>query len=264
MGSSGKNASTLTDFASLAEEYGFIVAYPNADLGVWRPVNDEVSTNLPDMGLFKVDDVAFIHDLIDALSAEYAIDPNRVYLTGSSNGGMLAQWIAMTAPDRFAAVATVAATIPTYYFDAQPSDQPIPMLMMHGTDDPTVPFDGGEFRLIPDVSSQPIADMGLPSVAFLSAAETVGYWMDRNQPDNTPIVIEHEDLDPTDGATATAFFYGGNTPVVFYRIDGGGHTWPRQDDVGRTTFTGTMCRDFRAAEVIWDFFSAHQRTDRET
>ena len=57
---------------------------------------------------------------------------------------------------------------------------------------------------------------------------------------------------------------GGVAPdcdVVFYHIDGGGHTWPRPDDVGSAPYTGSMCRDFEAAEAIWAFFSQHRRND---
>jgi polyhydroxybutyrate depolymerase len=45
------------------------------------------------------------------------------------------------------------------------------------------------------------------------------------------------------------------TDVVFYIIDGGGHTWPGSNfDVGRL---GLTTKQIDASATIWDFFKAH-------
>ncbi len=47
--------------------------------------------------------------------------------------------------------------------------------------------------------------------------------------------------------------------MVAYTIDGGGHTWPGGEQYAPELVVGETCRDFDANEVIWDFFSRHQR-----
>lgn len=56
-----------------------------------------------------VDDVAFVAALIDQLDGELAVDRERVFATGVSNGGMMAYWLAVERSDLVRAIAPVAA-----------------------------------------------------------------------------------------------------------------------------------------------------------
>lgn len=65
------------------------------------------------------DDAAFLSLLIRTSAKLHATDPNRVYLTGSSNGGMLTHYLAARLADQLAAVVPIyvrAPACPTYWY----------------------------------------------------------------------------------------------------------------------------------------------------
>jgi polyhydroxybutyrate depolymerase len=96
----------VSDFNRLADEKGFIVVYPNGTgqrqdaILTWNggACCGYAMTN-------NVDDVGFIRALIAELSNAYAIDPKRIYVTGISNGGIMAYRLACEASDVIAAIA---------------------------------------------------------------------------------------------------------------------------------------------------------------
>ena len=87
-------------------------------------------------------DVVFISDLIDTLSAEYNIDPARIYANGLSNGGGMSFLLGCALSDRIAAIGGVAGAYALPLEDCLPS-RPVPMIIFHGTVDAIVPYLGG-------------------------------------------------------------------------------------------------------------------------
>src|ERR1039457_1634600 len=87
--------------------------------------------------------------MADKLVSEIGIDPGRVFAAGSSRGGFMAYRLALEAPSRFRAVAAVSANVPSpENFKCKPAAQGTSSVMiMNGTDDPLVPFDGGSVSL---------------------------------------------------------------------------------------------------------------------
>jgi len=72
-----------------------------------------------------------------------------------------------------------------------------------------------------------------------------------------PTVIMLPDSDPNDGCRVTTYEYPNgneNTSVLFYSIDGGGHTWPGGGEYSTESLVGRVCYDFNACEHIWNFF----------
>ena len=65
----------------------------------------------------------------------------RVYVTGHSNGAIMAYRLAAEAADRVAAIVSVAGAMALY--DPQPS-RAGPVLHIHSVDDPRALCDGGE------------------------------------------------------------------------------------------------------------------------
>jgi polyhydroxybutyrate depolymerase len=45
--------------------------------------------------------------------------------------------------------------------------------------------------------------------------------------------------------------------IVYYHINGGGHTWPGAEGIMPAESFGLTNMDFRASDTIWEFFSAH-------
>jgi len=79
-----------------------------------------------------VDDVSFIAKLIDTVSANYTIDPNRIFVFGTSSGGFMAHHLGARLPGRFAAIAPWAGLLAFNDFAAGP---PVSVIHFHGAQD---------------------------------------------------------------------------------------------------------------------------------
>jgi polyhydroxybutyrate depolymerase len=115
-----------------AEEEGFMVVYPKAQ-GI------ESFWYLPS-GVGGDVDLNFVTDLIEYLESKLAIDPQRIYATGFSNGAGLVDSLGCRLADKIAAIAPVAGVY-TYWEDCTPS-RPLPVVSFHGTADTAAPFQG--------------------------------------------------------------------------------------------------------------------------
>src|ERR1700732_1430074 len=98
----------ISQWNQVADEHGFIVAYP-AGTGrspkSWEMTGRESPADMPD--------VIFITELIDKLEASYKIDKTRVYASGMSNGGGMAFVLSCTLSNRIAAVGVVSGGLDT-------------------------------------------------------------------------------------------------------------------------------------------------------
>src|SRR5262245_13848404 len=135
-GMTGGGQAAATNYDAIADQHGFVVAYPDGIDLSWA---DGRGASIPDRQ--GVDDVGFLGALIDRLSRDYGIAPGRVYVTGTSAGAFMATRLACERADIVSAVAPVAGTL-GIAFPCAPS-RPVSVLQVHGTDDQTVPFGGG-------------------------------------------------------------------------------------------------------------------------
>ncbi len=127
----------------LADEKGFIVVYPS---GVGYPKHWRVTPSVADPSAVTKE-LQFFEDLIDKLSAEYAIDPARIFASGLSNGGGMSVRLAYNLPNRIAAIGSVAGA---YLVDLKACLSGVPVIFLHGKADKILPFEGGpseSFRL---------------------------------------------------------------------------------------------------------------------
>jgi polyhydroxybutyrate depolymerase len=207
-----------------ADENGFIVCYPN---GV------DASWNVGWAFGSDADDVGFLSTLVDSLSGEYNIDQKRLYSCGMSNGGFMSYKLACEASDKFAAIASVTGSmVPSELAQCSPVRK-IPVMQIHGTSDQTVAYEGSSIGA--------------------GIEEVVLFWAGQNNCNLTPEIIPVEDINTDDGCSAERIEYSDCTDdkeVVFYKIDGGAHTWP---DAAITI--GATNRDFNASLEIWNFFN---------
>ncbi len=95
----------------------------------------------------NVDDVAFIRELVNAVAQKTCVDLNRVYATGFSNGGDMAQRLACDASDVVAAVTSVAGRF-DYHANSCKGERPVPTVLFRGEKDRTVPYKSSLFDLI--------------------------------------------------------------------------------------------------------------------
>ncbi|OBI77781.1 PHB depolymerase family esterase [Mycobacterium sp. E740] len=222
-GMTGQAQAAATNYDAVADQHGFVVAYPDGIDLSWA---DGRGASVPDRQ--HVDDVGFLVALVDRLRQEYGVDPRRVYVTGMSAGAFMASRLACERADVFAAVAPVAGTLATG-FGCAPS-RPVSVLAVNGTADPVVPFGGGG-----------MLGRGGPS-DIVAPPAMAQRWRDLN---GCPPPV-----DETQGNVHRFVAAGcaGGTEVQFVQIDGGAHVWP-----------GGPFAPFDASQASAQFFAAHGR-----
>ncbi len=247
MNGSGLVMSLFSGFNDLAEKNNFIVLYPDSYGPLWNDGRVDMDSISFRTG---VDDVQFILQLVDSMVSASVVDPKRVYVAGFSNGGMMALRIGITAPERIAAVACVSGLMPKQLSKIRPG-KPVPFLMIHGTDDTTVPWGGGVLMRAKKQRGE-----------VLSVLDTVSYWVRNNGCTAQVGVRILPNKDTRDGTVGFLVNYGCPDPdneVLLVSIQGGGHTWPGAEKHLPEMDGGKISRDFNAAQFIWDFFSRHKR-----
>ncbi len=242
------------DWLSLASREGLILLVPNgvnAETGdtygnqqTWNDLRPDTAADQT-----SVDDVGFILALLDQISTDFRFEPDRIFVTGASNGGMMTYRLLIEKPERFTAGAAFIANLPAPVENLPQITRPIPIMIANGTADPLMPWDGGMIG----------RDRGL----VLSTAETVHWWVTQNLTDPARS-ISTSLLDTNEGDDCRIqreIFPAGiqGAPVWFYSMVGGGHTIPSVENPGLDNLLtrivlGPVCRDADGVSLAWDFF----------
>lgn len=231
----GGTGATIADYAGfdqIGERERLIVAYPDGLGANW-------SDGRP--GGEGTEDIAFINRLIDALSTAVNIGEGQVFVVGHSAGGAMAQRLACALPGQIAAVGVVAASMPVNLQAECDGSAPLPILLVHGTDDANFPWLG-------------IRD------TFLGALATRDYWVAHNGCGIASAQTPLPDQAPDDGTLTIRERFtlcSGGAEVEFYGVYGGGHTYPGHPNAA-SDLSGRTSMDFDAAEALWSFFAAHR------
>lgn len=247
-GGNAANAATMTGWDRIAAREGVMVVYPNGTAG--RAGRQMLTWNAGHCCAAamsaNVDDVGFIAAVIDALVASGRADASRIYVTGMSNGAMLAHRIGRELSTKVAAIAPVVGAV---FGDEAPPRAPVPAFIVVGADDRNVPPAGGALRVraLPGLSK--VADR---DVAPALAQAT--YWARHNGCG--------EPTRSQDGATTTTAWTtcSSGAPVVYHSIAGNGHAWPG-GTAGRSG-ADQPTRAFNATDAMWAFFAQHARRAR--
>jgi len=237
---------------TLANEEGFVVIYPNGIEKNWNDGRSGEETNYR-AHQENIDDVGFISELIDDQMTNLNIDSKRVYVTGMSNGAMMTLRLGCELSHKITAIAPVAGNMPFNFLSDCSPDSVLSVMLIEGTDDPLMPYEGG------DVTG-PFGVVKLGKV--LSAEQTIGLWANSNKCISSPVTMEEPDLDPMDGTLVHKLIYNScedSTEVILYTIEHGGHTWPDGYQYLSSGIIGRTCRDINANEIIWAFFKRHSR-----
>lgn len=240
-GGTGEGMENMTNFSDLSDKENFIVVYPDAYKRHW---NDGRGVQKYESHKQNIDDVGFISKLIDELAKELNIDVKRVYVTGASNGAYMTNRLAIEISDKIAAIGPVMATVHNEIAKKNPGRK-IPVIYFHGTKDPLAYYDGGDIVSGKDIS--------------LSAEGLVEYWVERNGCGNEPKVEELSDK-VDDETKITKYIYKNekeNIEVIFYKVEGGGHTWPGGLQYLPEVVIGKTSKDVNATELIWEFFEKY-------
>jgi len=231
---SGLQMHYKVDFTPLSDREGVVIVYPSGERGWNVGAKDAyIVRNFSS----TADDVGFFKSMFDTLIEQRVAAPDRLYIVGGSNGGMMTHRLACQFADRIAGAAAVVATLPRSAVELwQKPSRPVPFLLMLGTADPLVKFEG--------------------SGQTLSAADTAAFWRKQNGCEGEAKRRDLDDRDPNDGCRVHAERWEGKAPVLVYTMEGHGHGWPMQRD--RQDGTGPKTRDISVPEEVWKFFQNSQ------
>jgi polyhydroxybutyrate depolymerase len=173
------------------------------------------------------------------------VDAKRVYMAGISNGGMMAERMACEHAGSVAAIAVVAGSISEKMAVSCKQSQAVPILLIHGTEDPVVPWSGGAVAGFEEFGR------------VLSAKDSARFWAARNLCSETPRILKEPDNNPQDGTRVQTEIFAGcsnNSEVRLVMVEGGGHTWPGGYQYLPERFIGKTSKDIDANKIIWEFF----------
>jgi polyhydroxybutyrate depolymerase len=195
-----------------------------------------------------IDDVGFLLKVISSIASRTPVDLRRVYVTGMSNGGMMAYAMAAEASGHVAAISSVAGQVELQTIHP---GRPVPTMEFHSVDDPIAKWNGVPAR---DPRRR------------LSVMEGINQWRSADGCGTRPnqdMTLVGASGSISAGETATMVTYAhcrAGSEVVLWRLTGSGHVWPGSAlntgppstwilaGVGR----GTVLVD--ANDVMWKFF----------
>ena len=204
-------------FDCLADQLGFVVLYPDGYRRNWNDCRKDATFPAKRE---NIDDMSFIRALIAHAMAEHAIDEKRIYVFGYSNGGQMAFRLAMEAPVEIAAVAAVAASLPTPDASSCPQQgRTSRVMLINGTLDPINPYQGGIVTLFG------FACRG----SVMSSVASAQSLAERNGISMPPIPgeLRTSSSDDTTSVETLTWQADGTPFCCLYTVRGGGHVIPQ-------------------------------------
>jgi polyhydroxybutyrate depolymerase len=248
-GGTARGAIRETGWIEMADDQGFLVVFPegmppNPALPSSFSGNPQRWNDGSDRFNLDVDDVAFVQKIIEDLDADFSMDANRIFATGFSNGASMAFRVGVELSGAFAAIGPIAGAL---WLDGFTLDEPVSLIYITGTEDTLNPLDGGQPRL---VSGEILNEKEKPPVQA-----HMDKWSGALGCDETPFPLATipgilgesyaNCLDPAD--------------IVYYRIEGMGHTWPGGVSLLPETVVGKTSDLMDATQTLWDFFQDHPK-----
>lgn len=246
-GPQGIRIGTGYAFERLADQHGFAVVYPKSFASDW---NDCSRIGDKELNGVRADDAGFLAAMVDKLVGELSVDPARVFAAGVSNGGSMAMRLALEQPSRYRAVAAVVANVPTpLNFECKPTAQATSVMIMNGTEDPLVPYAGGEINLLG------LFYKGGPIMSSRSSAQYFADWAHLSGAPETREKTVAEGVRVEQNRWSAV---GANTEVELVTIHGGGHGLP-QPYARRPRLLGPSPMEPDGPAMIWAYFERQSK-----
>jgi polyhydroxybutyrate depolymerase len=236
----GKRAEASTRMDDVADSGPFIVAYPDGTGGAFERMRNRRTWNAGiccgRAARLNVDDVGFITTMVNEIEHQYPVDKNRIYVSGMSNGAMMAYRLACEIPDKIAAVIAVSGTLAIDHCAGADS---VAVLHIHGDHDEHVPLAGG------------VGVKSRAGVAYRPVSDTLAI-MKKTRACSAP--QKKQLFDGIEEYTVTC---NKGAPVDFIKILGGKHAWPGGH--GRNNEPGEY-HGFSASKEAWHFARQFSKT----
>lgn len=194
------------------------------------------------------DDEAFIREVVADIAAAACVDMDRIYLTGNSQGGMMASWMYSKASDLFAAFAPQSGTNPRDFYANPPnSDANASVMFVHGTNDNVVPHNG-------EPASDGYNYMAVWDEVFRMSEYVFGDeacsndWQEWHPPSPSTVNAPgNANLDCRQLACSGRA--AGDHREFLYCTFNGGHVWPKSPGRKESSLWGNR--------LMWEFFVSH-------
>jgi polyhydroxybutyrate depolymerase len=250
-GGNAANAERMTGFSKKADEEGFIVVYPEGSGRFKRILLTWNGGFCCEYALdHNIDDVGFIRALIEEMNNMYSINTSMIYITGMSNGAIMAYRLGAELSDLVAAVGPVAGSIGGKATEDSPlwvipdPEYPLSVISFNGVLDHRVPYDGG----------CPTANYTKGAYCYMSVNESIAFWVYHDNCSQIPDINVSE----SGNIIVTSYMNGENgTEVVLYTIVNGGHAWPGGEKGTRRGDEPTQ--EISATDILWEFFKTHPK-----
>ena len=234
-------------FERLADQHGFAVVYPKSFGFDWNDCSSIGNTAVDGV---RADDAGFLAELVDKLVGEIGVDPRRVFAAGVSNGGSMALRLALEHPKRYRAVAAALANVPApQNFQCQPVAQTPSVMILNGTEDPLVPYAGGEINLL---------GLFYKGGQVISSTASAQYLAGRNAITGKPQVSVTQTAQGTRVEHARWQAADGRTEVELVTLHGAGHGLP-QPWARRPRLLGPSPMEPNGPALIWAFFERQSK-----
>ncbi len=232
----GHSIADVTKFNTLAEQKGFVAVYPDGLNKRWTLRGNPKG---------KVNDVAFTDALITHIKQVRNIDNSKVYASGFSRGAILTQALACQLSDKIAAFASVAGSLPVRLKPKCQPNNPISMVMINGTNDTAVHYEGDEQTA---------------RGALISVPDAITHWRQQDKCTTPAQVKQIPSPNHNDNYYVKTTLYAScrdGSEVMLADVIKGGHSWPggASQDPNQIKFNEAI--GYSASNTIWDFFSHH-------
>jgi len=247
-GGTGQQAMEQTGWDRKADSEDFIAAFPDGVADdpkrgasfLLNPQTWNEGSGRHASGKRNDGDVDFIAYIIDALEARYGADPNRIYVTGFSNGASMTFRAGIELSDKLAAIAPVAGHL---FIHGHQLKRGLPTLYIIGRDDPLELPKGGVLRILGEDVTQPPIEENLAQWRQLDGCAA------KPTSDARTAGVERISFsDCRDGVEVQEYF-----------IDDMGHVWPGGINRLPARLIGKPSDRLNATDVIWNFFKAHPK-----
>ncbi|MEQ1756483.1 MAG: PHB depolymerase family esterase [Micropepsaceae bacterium] len=242
-GQDAGRARKYTRFDEYAGREQIIVVYPQGLDNNWNDGRN--SADLMERAAASTNDLEFTSQIIAQLAGERLVDPSHVYLTGASNGGIMALYAGCKLGGRIAGIAPVVANLPV---DWKCGASGLPAMFIHGTEDAFMPYAGG--KVAAKVQRK---DLG----TVLSADATIDAFSAINDCHGVKETRRIDNVGYDKTVAVVTLYDCTRAPLKHYVIEGGGHTWPgARTGILADWVLGKTSEEFSATTEILGFFKS--------
>ncbi|XDD54767.1 PHB depolymerase family esterase [Leptospira sp. WS4.C2] len=239
---SGSSMIKQTKLDILSDLKGFVVVFPDGFKRSWADGRGNTPADEN-----QINDIVFIESLVRRLIAEGSINPKEVYLVGHSNGGFMAQRLAVEKPELWKGVVSVAAQVSVFTLKRKLvlKTNPVSVGIIAGTEDPLVPYSGGYVK---------------NGGQILSVEDSILRWKEWNYCSDsvTKKSQSYKEEDSTDIQIDFIRYESceKNTKVGLIQLNGLGHGWPGETPMIPFIDQGKTTKAIDGSKLVWDFMES--------